>query len=153
ISQSAADDACRLFDEPRPRVVSISGACDPGFAPHGSAELQRFRDDFRTKFRLGREFLLYVGGLDHRTNLGGAMRAFAALPPAVRAGLDLVIACNLTDDQRAELQGVADGLGVGDALRLTGYVSDDELRALYQLCRLFCFPSLYEGMGLPVLEA
>jgi glycosyltransferase involved in cell wall biosynthesis len=153
ISQSAADDACRLFAEPRPRVVSIGGACDPGFAPHGRAELQRFRDAFREKFGLEREFLLYVGGFDHRKNMGGAMRAFAALPPAVRAGLDLVIACNLTDSERDQLEGVAGDLGIAAALRLTGYVGDDELRALYQLCRVFFFPSLYEGMGLPVVEA
>jgi glycosyltransferase involved in cell wall biosynthesis len=153
ISQSAADDACRLFADPRPRVVSISGACDPGFAPYGAAELQCFRDDFRARFRLDREFLFYVGGFDHRKNMGGALRAYAALPPAVRAGLDLVIACKLTDSERAHLEGGARELGVADSLRLTGYVSDDELRALYQLCRVFFFPSLYEGMGLPVVEA
>jgi glycosyltransferase involved in cell wall biosynthesis len=153
ISQSAADDACRLFAEPRPRIVSIGGACDPGFAPHATGDLQQFRDAFRAKFRLVQDFLLYVGGFDHRKNLGGAMRAFAVLPLAVRAGLDLVIACKLTDSERAQLETEARGLGLGDSVRLTGYVSDDELRALYQLCRVFFFPSLYEGMGLPVVEA
>jgi glycosyltransferase involved in cell wall biosynthesis len=153
ISRSAADDACRLFAGPRPRVVSIAGGCDPGFVPHADEALAEYRTRFRERFGLRREFLLYVGGFDHRKNLGGAMRAFAALPAQVRAGLDLAIACKLRDAERAQLEGLACDLGIGSAVRLTGYVEDDELRALYQLCRLFFFPSLYEGMGLPVVEA
>src|SRR2546429_9502287 len=43
--------------------------------------------------------------------------------------------------------------GIGDRLRLTGYLDDEELRALYSTCRIFVYPSLYEGFGLPPLEA
>ena len=48
---------------------------------------------------------------------------------------------------------MANELGISDQVRFSGYVSHDELRALYQSCRLFFFPSLYEGLGLPILEA
>ena len=43
--------------------------------------------------------------------------------------------------------------GIGDRLLFTGYLDDDELRALYSTCRIFIYPSLYEGFGLPPLEA
>src|SRR5262249_25635490 len=86
-------------------------------------------------------------------NLSGALEAFAELSPAQRANLDLVVACYLSHGHRRELERKALDLGIGDAVKLTGYVSDDELRALYQMCRVFFFPSLYEGLGLPVLEA
>lgn len=43
--------------------------------------------------------------------------------------------------------------GIGDRLRLTGYLDDQDLRALYSSCRVFVYPSLYEGFGLPPLEA
>src|SRR5262245_38875428 len=81
------------------------------------------------------------------------MRAFAALPEPCRRAHDLVITCELLPPYRAALQAQGRELGIGDSLKLTGFVSDRELRALYQTCRLFLFPSLYEGLGLPVLEA
>src|SRR5262249_37823522 len=67
--------------------------------------------------------------------------------------LDLVIACHFVEPHRQAVEEWGRELGLTDSLKLTGYVSDEELRALYGLCRLFFFPSLYEGLGLPVLEA
>jgi glycosyltransferase involved in cell wall biosynthesis len=153
ISGATAADLGRLLRPPLPRVVPIGGAPSPAFAPHPPDVLARLRDQLRAKFRLGRDFILYVGGTDPRKNLTGAMAAFAALPPAERAGLDLVLACDLTAERRAALTRAATDLGIAGVLKLTGFVSDEELTALYQLCRVFFFPSLYEGLGLPVLEA
>jgi glycosyltransferase involved in cell wall biosynthesis len=153
ISQATARDLCRLLAPPLPEIVPIAGASDPAFAPHPEAALARFREGLRTKFHLEREFILYVGGMDVRKNLVGALQAFAALPPAVRHGLDLVVACHLPEKERGKLEAVGRGLGIARALKLTGFVTDEELTALYQLCRVFFFPSLYEGLGLPVLEA
>ncbi len=153
ISRAAAQDLRRLFHGPLPEVVAIGGAADPSFGPLPEGDLPAYRDRLRDRFGLGREFLLYVGGFDHRKNLRGALESFAALPVAARAPLDFVIACSLTAEQRRLLEGWAAELDIGPQVKLTGYVSDDELRALYQLCRLFFFPSLYEGLGLPVLEA
>ncbi|HJT78139.1 MAG TPA: glycosyltransferase family 1 protein, partial [Gemmataceae bacterium] len=153
ISEATAQDLRRLFREPLPAVVPIGGAADPAFAPHADADLPAYRERLRSRFGLARDFILYVGGFDHRKNLRGALESFAALPETARQALDFVIACRLTPDQRRLLEGWASDLGIAAQVKLTGYVSDDELRALYQLCRLFFFPSLYEGLGLPVLEA
>jgi glycosyltransferase involved in cell wall biosynthesis len=153
ISQATARDLCRLLAPPLPEVVPIAGASDPAFAPHSEPALARFRDESRKKFHLDRQFILYVGGMDVRKNLVGALRAFAALPAAARQTLELVVACHLPDPERGRLEAVGRELGIADELRLTGFVTDEELTALYQLCRVFFFPSLYEGLGLPVLEA
>jgi glycosyltransferase involved in cell wall biosynthesis len=153
ISRATAEDAVRILPPPHPPVVPVGGACDPGFAPLAEAELAPLGRRLRTRFGLGREFILYVGGCDHRKNMFGAMRAFAALPADARDGLDLVLACEVSDAERVIFEERACELGIADRVRLTGFVSDAELRALYQLCRVFFFPSLYEGLGLPVVEA
>ena len=152
ISAHTAADVVDLLPVAPARVVNIRGAADPSFG--ASAEADRGEaEKIRRAFGLGRDFVLYVGGEDHRKNLAGAVAGFAALPPAVRLGLDLVITCGLSPQTAADLQAMAAGLGVAGSLKFTGYVSDAQLRALYRQCRVFFFPSLYEGLGLPVLEA
>jgi glycosyltransferase involved in cell wall biosynthesis len=99
-------------------------------------------------------FLLYVGGVDYRKNLEGAIRGYAELPAAMRDAHQLVIACNLAHHLRFSLKIFARRLGIESRnLLLTGFVSDRDLAALYRSCELFVFPSLYEGAGLPILEA
>ena len=64
-----------------------------------------------------------------------------------------MIATRVSDAVRAELAGVARRAGVGDDLVITGYVSDGDLAALYRSCTCMVYPSLYEGFGLPIVEA
>ncbi len=134
ISQATAADVQALLPD-WPRVVAVGGAPDPTLAPLGDAELNGIHSAVRERFDLNRPFLLYVGGFDPRKNMDGALRAFAALPAAVRDQYDFVIACQLNDHERRELADLGQRLGIDRAVKLTGYVSDAELRALYQLCR------------------
>ena len=98
--------------------------------------------------RPARPFVLCSGTLEPRKNLLRLIDAFAALPRAARrprAGARRP--SGLGARSRA-------ARGRHQAWRgVLGYVSDDDLRALYQSCTAFCYPSLYEGFGLPVLEA
>jgi len=153
ISEASARDFRKLVAAPRPEVHAIGGAADQSFAPHTAEQLEKHRARLQHRFGLRRDFVLYVGGPDYRKNLYGALEAFAALPTERRRHLDLVVSCFLLPDQYGQLRDRARTLGIDRVLKLTGYISDDELRALYQMCRVFFFPSLYEGLGLPVLEA
>lgn len=153
ISEASAKDLRQIGGGPLPELVSIGGAPDPSFRPHSEAELALQRGRLTKRFGLERDFILYVGGYDLRKNMVGAMEAFAALPVSLRQTIDLAIVCQLKDRERQALQASGRELGIEAALKLPGFVSDDELRALYQMCRVFFFPSLYEGLGLPVLEA
>jgi glycosyltransferase involved in cell wall biosynthesis len=108
----------------------------------------------RERPRIRPGFLLYVGGDDARKNMEGTIRAYALLPAPLRREHQLVIACRIGPLRRFELRTFAASLGIGgDEIELTGFVSEEELAALYRSCGLFIFPSLYEGAGLPVLEA
>jgi glycosyltransferase involved in cell wall biosynthesis len=98
----------------------------------------------------GAPFLLHVGGAEPQKNQAGVLRAFGLLcrNPAFRHNLVLVGAAHLPDDIALEVTPRA-ALRI---LRVTGATRAD-VDALYIHCAAFLFPSLYEGFGLPVLEA
>lgn len=75
------------------------------------------------------------------------------LDKSLREKYQLVIASKIDELNLNKLKSYAKDLGVGDNVIFTGYVSDEILVKLYNLCSLFVYPSLYEGFGLPVLEA
>lgn len=153
ISEATARDVRTLGAGEAPLVVNIGGAVDPLFAPLSPSEFATRAREVRERFGLHRDFLLYVGALDYRKNLRGAIRAFGALPVECRAALDLAVVCRMKPTEQARVMETARQAGVAASLRLICSAGDEDLRALYQMCRLFFFPSLYEGLGLPVLEA
>ena len=98
--------------------------------------------------------MLFTGGMDHRKNTSGLLDAYAGLPEDVRERFALVVVGRLgVDDPFGSFREHAESLGISDRLVLTGHISDEELILLYQASSLFVFPSLYEGFGLPVVEA
>jgi glycosyltransferase involved in cell wall biosynthesis len=102
---------------------------------------------------LGRRYCAYVGGDDWRKNLDTAVQAFAVFWRA-HSTHQLAIVCRLPNERIADLQrlAAAEGLPAG-AVVCTGFVSDEELVGLVRHADMVVFPSLYEGLGLPVLEA
>lgn len=153
ISEATARDVRVLGGEEAPLVVNIGGAVDPLFSPLSPSEFAVRAKQVRARFHLHRDFLLYVGALDYRKNLRGAIRAFGALPDDCRDALDLAVVCRMKPAEKAAVERTARRAGVASSLRIICSADDEDLRALYQMCRLFFFPSLYEGLGLPVLEA
>lgn len=153
ISEASRRDAIDLLGIDPSRVVAIHGGISEHFMPVAEPELAR--RTLRARHGIDRAgFVLYTGGDDHRKNLTGAILAFAGLPPEVRETLQLVIVCAIEAERKAALAEVARkaGLRGGDILFL-GFVPEEDLVALYSTCTVFFFPSLYEGLGLPVLEA
>ena len=123
-------------------------------APRDSFRPLSLDESFGTRARLGVEddFLLFVGTLEPRKNLLTLLKAFAQVLRDARFGAQLVVAGGegWLMEETFSFVSVA---GIGDRVKLIGYVNDDELRALYSSCRAFIYPSLYEGFGLPPLEA
>ncbi len=149
ISESTCQDAINILGLEPDRVVNISAAASAHFRKLEFSELEK--QEWMVHLGISRPYVLYIGGNDFRKNMDGALRAFAGLPREIIASHQLVL--NDVGDEavfrnKARLLGLADGDLVVFKRR-----SDKELEVLYNLCKLFVFPSLYEGFGLPVLEA
>lgn len=152
ISESSRQEGLRYLGLPEDRVVNISTAADPHFQP--TAIDAKREAAVRGKYGLVRPFVMYTGGIDHRKNVEGLIRAYAKLGKAIRADHQLAIVCSIQDKARKELEALAREHKLEpDELVLTGFVPEEDLLALYNLCRAFVFPSWHEGFGLPALEA
>lgn len=149
-SDSTAADYRRLFPTAPGEIVNIGGTTDGSFTADGD----RTVDDGLLRQRgIGRPFLFVGGGDCWRKNIRGCVAAFARLPRATRDGYELVIAGTYPSAERRRISQLAADVGVQYQVRQLGRVSDAELAALYRRCRAFLFPSLYEGLGLPIVEA
>jgi glycosyltransferase involved in cell wall biosynthesis len=154
ISRTTGEDAVeRLQVDPR-RVTVIDAGATSAFASMYQSKAQAEHVLAARLREVRAEFLLYVAGFEFRKNLERLIAAYGLLPEHVRARHQLVIACRLLPSEAGLMRGWAERAGIAPAqLVLTGYISDEELGALYHACALFVFASFYEGSGLPILEA
>jgi glycosyltransferase involved in cell wall biosynthesis len=153
ISESSREEAMRYLGFAHQLCVNISAAVGPQFQPQQIATKQE--REIRQRYRLYRPFVMYTAGMSPRKNIEGLIRAYARQNSQVRANHQLLIVCsNLAVASRETLESVARRHRLGtDEFVLVEFVSDEDLLALYNLCKVFIFPSLHEGFGLPVLEA
>jgi glycosyltransferase involved in cell wall biosynthesis len=152
ISEYSRQEGLQCLQVDEQRIVNVATAIGAEFHPVSVNDAARAQ--LRQKFGLTRPFVLYTGGSDERKNLPRLIQAYAALPANVRSAHQLVFAGRIPEINIAALEQVAQTHEIRpDELRLAGYVTDEELVALYNLCQLFVFPSLHEGFGLPALEA
>ncbi|HEC22614.1 MAG TPA: glycosyltransferase family 1 protein [Chloroflexi bacterium] len=147
ISESSKRDLMRLYGTPAEKITVIYEAAAPHFKPPPAERIEAVR----VRYGLPERTLITVGTIEPRKNLPRLIEALAALrrdDPALR----LVIAGAkgwLTGGFFAALE----RFGQQEAVILPGYVSDEDLPALYAGATVAVQPSLYEGFGLPVLEA
>lgn len=154
ISDATRNDCLSVLRLPPDRVVNIRGASDRrSFYPDRSVVRSAAVRDTLGGLGIDRPFVLNVGGLDSRKNTWKLIDAFAALPRRHRETHQLVLTFMITEWDRGHVFEHARRCGIEDAVVVTGEVSDETLLRLYQHCKLFAFPSLYEGFGLPILEA
>ncbi|HYE78014.1 MAG TPA: glycosyltransferase family 1 protein [bacterium] len=111
--------------------------------------------DFTARAGIPRDYVLYLGALDKRKNLPTLLKAYRLLleelPSAVPA--PALVLAGPDHGERGALEQLAHALDVADSVNFLGYVDDADLPALFQGARLFCYPSLFEGFGLPPLQA
>ncbi len=152
ISGHARQEALDHLPELADKMVNVSTAVGEEFKPMVIDEAQAHA--LLQEKGIERPFVLYTGGADERKNMPRLLQAYSQLPFATRQNCQLVLAGKFSPSTVIELKSQAMSLGLkSDELILTGYISDRELIQLYNLCRLFVFPSWQEGFGLPALEA
>lgn len=143
-------EARELFGIEAEKIFAVHEAPRKLFKPVGDEEGAR---KALRRLKIDEEFILSVGTIEPRKNLIVLLRAFESLVKSGRAGrAQLVVAGRkgwLNKDFFAEVARSP----ARERINFTGYLADEDLRALYSTCRAFVYPSLYEGFGLPPVEA
>lgn len=147
ISEHARREICQVFPYVADRVYAIP------LAP--AATYRPLRDPaylaaLRRRYALNQPFWLTVGNMQPRKNLRRVVRALAVTPEAWRRPLVIVGQAHW---QASEVYAEVERLGLHNWVVFTGYVPDDDLVGLYNAAEAFIYASLYEGFGLPILEA
>lgn len=152
-SESAKADIARVLGIPEEQIVAIPEAADPTLVP---ATDDSARQMVAEQWGVGGRYLFNIGGFDRRKNLPLLIEAFAAAAPWLDDDVHLVIAgAPHTGNKRVfpSLEPVIRQRGMEGRVILTGRVSNEERRALYQAAHVYITPSEYEGFGLTPLEA
>jgi glycosyltransferase involved in cell wall biosynthesis len=148
VSESARRDIVEVLQLPPERVRVVYQAAGSQFRVVTDDQAL---DRVRRRYALSRPFVLFVGTIEPRKNLRRLFEAFARLA-SDHPDLQLVIAGQLGWKYAGILRHL-ERLGLSSSVRRIGYADDADLPALYNLARLVALPSLYEGFGLPILEA
>ena len=111
------------------------------------------REKIENKYGV-KNYIYYIGGFDPRKNMENSVLAFKRLIDRYDvADLHYLITCSLDDQSRTRFAELLAKNGLTDRVQLTGYLDDCELLSTLKYAKVFFFPSLYEGFGLPLVEA
>ncbi|HEY9046963.1 MAG TPA: glycosyltransferase family 1 protein [Ohtaekwangia sp.] len=147
ISQQTADDLVNFLKVDPNKISIVYQGCHPSFK-RKAAEAEK--QSVKTKYSLPDQFILNVGTIEERKNVKLLVEALAHLPESNR--LPVVIVGRSTDYIK-QVQESAARNGVAQYIRYIHNVSFQDLPTLYQLSTVFVYPSLFEGFGIPLVEA
>jgi glycosyltransferase involved in cell wall biosynthesis len=149
VSRHTRRDLCRILGVPEAKVVVTPEAPEPCYRPLPFTESNA---RVAEAYGLTGPYFLYVGGFSPRKNLSVLLSAYAAVRQELPDHPPLVLAGQL-DEAGLRLKDRARDLGLAGEVLFPGFVPLADLPYLYRSARLFVYPSLYEGFGLPPLEA
>lgn len=145
ISEFSKREVMELLQVPKEKISVIYGA------PSIPEETAPF-SELKARWNITQPYLLYVGTIEPRKNLVRLLKAFRLLKKEQGIPHQLVLAGGMGWNSK-ETAALTEDPAIRESVVLTGYVSGPEKNGLYQNARAFLFPSLYEGFGLPPLEA
>ena len=147
VSEFTRTELVAAFDLRSADIAVISPAVSCRFRPHTEQEIT----EVRRRYQLPDSYILFAGTVEPRKNLPLLLQAYSALPPQLQAQHKLVLVGS--DGWRSqEFEASMTSLNNSNILRL-GYVGFEDLPAIFSAATIFAYASLYEGFGMPVLEA
>jgi glycosyltransferase involved in cell wall biosynthesis len=148
-SEFVRGEVIEVYGAPVEKVVTTHLGVSERFRPMFPQETRPVLEKYGLAH--GR-YILSVGTLEPRKNLAGTLEAFALLPPQLRNAYPLALV-GMTGWKMEHMSARIDALATEGHVKPMGYVADDDLPYLYAGAAAFIYPSIYEGFGLPVLEA
>jgi len=149
VSDNTRKDVERIWGIPRERIEVVYEGVTPGYHPITERDEV---DAACMRYGIAAPYFLYLGGFDPRKNLYNMLLGFKRFLLAVGGGYDLVL-CGDARGFEDYLGDVVEEFGLGENVTCTGFVPEEDLPALYSGAAAFLCVSLYEGFGLPLLEA
>lgn len=148
VSEATRDDLVRIWRLPEEKVAVVHEGVTGSFRPAGEAGIVPALE----RYGITRPYLLYLGGFDPRKNIGNMLLGYKRFLLSTGSGASMVL-CGDTGGFEGYLSAQVAELGLENRVLLPGFVSDEDLPALYSGALALLFVSLYEGFGLPLLEA
>ena len=149
ISEATKRDIIRFLHVPEEKVVVTPLAAHHRFRPIKDRGIIH---QTLMKHGIYTDYIFYLGSLEPRKNLETLIRAYARIPKALRDTVHLAIG-GARGWKNSRVFSLIEQLGLSNHVIILGYVSEKELPVLYSSASVFVYPSLYEGFGLPALEA
>lgn len=148
-AESVRQEVIERYGWPADRITAVPLGVDPSFQPRLADAVQPLLARVGLRHN---SYSLFVGTIEPRKNLDRLLTAYESLPPSLRGDVPLVIA-GARGWQSAPIHARMARAEAAGWLRYLSYLPQTELPLLFAGARLFAYPSLYEGFGLPVLEA
>lgn len=150
VSEYSKKDILRFFPEfPEEKILVTPLAANTTFKPIDKNLCKKYIKD---TFKIDSPFILYVGGFSKRKNVKELIISFKKVKNSLKKDYKLLIAGSLRDEG-IYLKDFVSSEGLSDSIIFTGFIEDSILPILYNAAEAFVYPSLYEGFGLPPLEA
>jgi glycosyltransferase involved in cell wall biosynthesis len=148
VSESTRMDVIRVLQIDPEKIFTTHLGVDPSFRVISDIES---RERVASEYRLPEKFILYLGTIEPRKNLPVLIRSFRQL---VESGTEhMLVLVGKYGWMYKEVLNLVNELGIEDKVCFTGYVPQEDLPLVYNLSSLFVYPTIYEGFGLPALEA
>lgn len=149
VSEWSKKDIIKFFPSAKDKVYVTPLAAESNFRPLDKMKCRQF---IKNKYHIDKPFLLYIGGFSQRKNVMGLLEAYEMLPEKLKENY-IIVLVGEEKDAAVSLRSAADRLKINNRIFFTGRLPSCELPVFYNACEIFVYPSIYEGFGLPPLEA
>lgn len=149
VSEYSKKDILKFFPIDKNKIFVTPLAADEKYKP---LDKELCKNKIKSLYNIDKPFILYIGGFSPRKNVKALIKAFSRIHKSLDKNYDLVIVGSNKDDLD-KIKEFSSKLHIEENMKFTGFVRSEFLPIFYNSCDLFVYPSLYEGFGLPPLEA
>lgn len=149
VSEYSKQDIIKYFGIPAEKIEVVYLAADSRFRMMQKEKAWNF---LKKEYNYSNDYILYLGGFSPRKNVDGLLEAYGRIYKELPGYYELVL-LGASKDNHYELRKKVEDMGLSDRVVFAGYVPYEHLPYFYNCASLFVYPSLYEGFGLPPLEA